>query len=80
MLPARVAPDPLPRPVSEPPESVRLGYPAELRDADFAKIAALALPGLAAIVGMTAFGGVIGYRQAKAGYLLRAAGAGRFLQ
>ena len=59
---------------------MRLGYPAELRDADFAKIAALALPGLAAIVGMTAFGGVIGYRQAKAGDLLRAAGAGRFLQ
>jgi len=82
VLPARVAPDPLPRPgpVSEPPESVRLGYPAELRDADFAKVAALALPGLAAIIGMTAFGGVVGYRQAKAGYLVRAAGAGRFLQ
>jgi hypothetical protein len=35
---------------------------------------------LAAIAGMTALGGVIGYRQARAGYVLQAAGAGRFLQ
>jgi hypothetical protein len=59
---------------------VRLGYPAELRDADLAKVVSTALPGLAAMAGMTAFGGLVGYRQARAGYLTRAAGAGRFLQ
>lgn len=70
-------------PVQAPAISVelpRLGYPDELRDADFAKVAALALPGLAAIAGMTALGGLFGYRQARAGYVLRTAGAGRFLQ
>ena len=65
---------------SEPPASWRLGYPEELREADLAKAIALALPGLAAIAGMTALGGVVGYRQAKAGYMLPAAGAGRFLR
>lgn len=52
----------------------------ELRPDDLGRIAASAVPGLAALVGMTLLGGVIGYRQARAGYLLRAAGAGRFLQ
>jgi hypothetical protein len=59
---------------------VRLGYPEDLRYANFAELAAVALPGLAALVGLTALGGLLGYRQAKAGYLLRTAGAGRFLQ
>lgn len=73
---------PAQRPVlgTEPPTALRLGYPDELRDADLARVLSLALPGLAAMAAMTAFGGVVGYRQAKAGYLLRAAGAGRFLQ
>lgn len=91
-IPLRSAPVPLPRtappgaakplppqPAGVPGEAaapVRLGYP----DADLAKALAVALPGLAAMAGMTALGGLIGYRQAKAGYLLRAAGAGRFLQ
>ena len=64
----------------QPPAPVRLGYPADLRDADLAKVVSTALPGLAAMAGMTAFGGLVGYRQARAGYLTRAAGAGRFLQ
>ncbi len=64
----------------DPALSVRLGYPEELRSADITKLAMVALPGLAAIAGMTALGGVIGYRQARAGYVLQAAGAGRFLQ
>jgi hypothetical protein len=59
---------------------VRLGYPDDLRDADLAKVVSMALPGLAAMAGMTALGGLVGYRQARAGYLLRAAGVGRFLQ
>ena len=64
----------------QPPAPVRVGYPDDLRDADLAKVVSMALPGLAAMAGMTAIGGLVGYRQAKAGYLLRAAGAGRFLQ
>lgn len=90
-LPAAPALKPLSRVASVPPaapprvpaqsvELPRLGYPDELRNADFGRVAALALPGLAAIAGMTALGGMFGYRQAKAGYVLRAAGAGRFLQ
>lgn len=86
-VPARVGP-PTSRPAPaqgqaatvQPPPPVRLGYPDELRDADLAKVLSTALPGLAAMAGMTALGGLIGYRQARAGYLLRAAGAGRFLQ
>ena len=62
-----------------PPPEGRLGYPAYLRNADFAQVAAVALPGLAAILGATALGGFLGYRQAKAGFVLRAAGTARFL-
>jgi len=78
----RVVPaPPAPRQSSaDPALSVRLGYPEELRSADITKLALMALPGLAAIAGMTALGGVIGYRQARAGYVLQTAGAGRFLQ
>ena len=93
--PAASAPGALPRSTpsppaarpAEPPEApaesadlLRLGYPDELRTADLGEVASLALPGLAALVGMTALGGAFGYRQAKAGYMLRAAGAGRFLR
>lgn len=60
----------------EPTAPVRLGHP----EADLARALAAALPGLAAMAGLTAIGGVAGYRQARAGYLLRAAGAGRFLR
>lgn len=55
-------------------------YLPELRPDDLGRIASTALPGVAALVGMTLLGGAIGYRQARAGYLLRAAGAGRFLR
>ena len=65
--------------VGAPPPEGRLGYPAYLRNADFAQVAAVALPGLAAILGVTALGGFLGYRQAKAGFVLRAAGTARFL-
>ncbi len=72
-------------PSSRPPSAgpgvaVRLGYPEYLRQADITGLALVALPGLAALLGLTAIGGVLGYRQAKAGYLLRAATAGRFLR
>ena len=73
-------PPPLTRPAASPPEAVRLGYPEYLRQATMTELASVALPGLAAILGLTALEGLLGYRQAKAGYLLPAAGAGRFLR
>ena len=75
------APPPLrPDSLGKPSESVLPGYQEALRAADIGVLAAAALPGLAAIAGLTALGGFLGYRQARAGYLLRAVGAGRFLQ
>jgi len=62
------------------PQTGPAGYPGYLPDADFAELAVVALPGLAGIVGITALGGFLGYRQAKVGYMLRAAGSARFLQ
>lgn len=62
------------------PTAARAGYPGYLRDADMAQVATLALSGLAGILGMTALGGFLGYRQAKAGYMVRAGGIARFLQ
>jgi len=62
-----------------PPVSERLGYPEYLRHTDIAGLTSVALPGLAVIMSLTAIGTMVGYRQAKAGYLLRATGAGRFL-
>ena len=63
-----------------PPDAVRLGYPEYLRDADFAEVAVVALPGLGGIIAIAALGGFLGHRQAKAGSVLRAAGTARFLQ
>ncbi len=73
-------PPPRTGPAAPASESVRLGYPEYLRQATMTELASVALPGLAAILGLTALGGLLGYRQAKAGYLLPAAGAGRFLR
>lgn len=73
------APARQPEPLAAPPNPSRGGLPA-LPPADLGRIAALALPGLAGIAALTALGGFLGYRQAKAGYVLRAAGTARFLQ
>ena len=77
--PAAPAP---PRPESGggSPVAGRTGYPEYLRDADVADVAVVALPGVAGILGITALGGFLGYRQAKVGFILRAAGSARFLQ
>lgn len=61
-------------------EPLSAGSPNFFPDADIGGAAARALPGLAAILGMTAIGAIVGYRQARAGHMLRAAGAARFLQ
>lgn len=80
--PTRPSSGPPPRtgPAAPVSESVRPGYPEYLRQATMTELASVALPGLAAILGLTALGGLLGYRQAKAGHLLPAAGAGRFLR
>jgi hypothetical protein len=62
-----------------PPASVRVGYSEFLRTAGVTQMAALAGPGLTGILLLTAGGGFIGYRQAKAGHAVRTEGIARFL-
>ena len=62
-----------------PPASFRAGYSEYLRNAGVTQMAALALPGLGGILLLTAGGGFIGYRQAKAGHAVRTEGIARFL-
>ncbi|MBI5338515.1 MAG: hypothetical protein HZB45_12610 [Mycolicibacterium rufum] len=59
--------------------SGRIGYGEALRTAGTSQLAALALPGVVGIVVLTALGGLLGYRQAKAGQALRARGTARFM-
>lgn len=65
---------------TEAPVSFRVGYPEYLREAKIGEVAVLALPGAIGIVVLTALGGVVGYRQAKAAQGVRVAGTARFLQ
>lgn len=65
---------------TEVPPSTRVGYPEYLRDAKIGEVAALALPGFAGLLALTGLGGFLGYRQAKAGHVVRAAGTTRFMQ
>jgi len=58
----------------------RAGYSDYLRNAGMAQITAIAVPGAAAILLFTLAGGFIGYRQARAGHLIRAEGISRFLR
>jgi hypothetical protein len=60
--------------------STRVGYPTYLRDAKMGEVAAVALSGFAGLAALTAFGGVVGYRQAKAGHIVRTTGTTRFVQ
>lgn len=61
------------------PENFRAGYPQYLRNAQMIEVAGLALPGVLGIFALTAAGGLVGYRQAKASHMVRAAGTARFL-
>jgi hypothetical protein len=45
-----------------------------------AQVTSLAVPGAAAILLFTVGGGFIGYRQARAGHVIRAEGISRFLK
>lgn len=62
-----------------PPASIRVGYNEFLRTAGVTQMAALAGPGVTGILLLTASGGFIGYRQAKAGHTVRTEGIARFL-
>ena len=60
-------------------ETAPQGYTDYLRRPGLPQLAAAALPGVAGIVLMSLGGGVIGYRQANAGRMIRASGAARYL-
>lgn len=62
------------------PASFRAGYAAYLRTAKIGEIAGLGFAGLLGLVALAAVGGMIGYRQAKAGLAVRAGAPVRFLQ
>jgi hypothetical protein len=62
------------------PVAFRAGYSDYLRNAGMAQITAIAVPGAAAILLFTLGGGFIGYRQARAGHVIRAEGMTRFLR
>ena len=57
-----------------PNSSYRVGYTEYLRSAGLPQVAALAVPGLAGILVLTGAGGLVGYRQAKAGHAVRDGG------
>ncbi|MBV8929002.1 MAG: hypothetical protein JO152_07755, partial [Mycobacteriaceae bacterium] len=59
--------------------SYRPGYSDYLRTAGVRQLATVALPGLGGMLILTAGGGLIGYRQAKAGHSVRTRSIERFL-
>ena len=86
-VPAVPRPTPDERPASAAPEAVptfvpdgfRAGYATYLRSASIGEVAGLAALGVSGLAAATAVGGLIGFRQAKAGLAVRAAGTARFL-
>jgi hypothetical protein len=66
-------------PLGEPVE-FRAGYSDYLRNAGIAQITAIAVPGAVAILLFSLSGGFIGYRQARAGHIIRTEGITRFLR
>jgi len=65
--------------VAVPASSYRIGYAEYLRTAGMSQLAALAVPGVAGMLVLTGAGGLVGYRQAKAGHAVRTGGAARFV-
>ncbi|ODQ85845.1 hypothetical protein BHQ18_28235 [Mycolicibacterium flavescens] len=61
-----------------PVSSYRLGYPVALQNAGIAQLVALAAPGVAGMLVLTGAGGLVGYRQAKAGHAVHP-GVARFV-
>jgi hypothetical protein len=62
-----------------PPSAYRAGYGEYLRTAGLGEIAAVAVPGFTGILVLTGAGGLLGYRQARAGHAVRSTGTVRFL-
>lgn len=60
-------------------QAPRQGYPEFVRTAGLPQLAGAALPGVAGILFLTFGGGLIGYRQASAGRMIRASAAARYL-
>ena len=60
------------------PTSYRAGYGQYLRTAGMPQVIAMAVPGVTGIMVLTGAGGLIGYRQARAGRAIRASGSSRF--
>jgi hypothetical protein len=65
--------------VAVPATSYRIGYTEYLRNAGLSQVAALAVPGVAGILVLTGAGGLVGYRQAKAGHAVHTSGTARFV-
>ena len=63
-----------------PNASYRIGYTEYLRTAGLPQVAALAVPGLVGILVLTGAGGLVGYRQAKAGHAVHVGGSARFMR
>jgi len=60
--------------------SYRVGYGEFLRSAGISQVAALAVPGVTGILVLTGAGGLVGYRQAKAGLAVRSGSTARFVK
>ena len=56
-----------------------IGYTEYLRSAGLSQVAALAVPGLGGMLVLTGAGGLVGYRQAKAGHAVHTSGTARFV-
>jgi hypothetical protein len=65
--------------VAVPASSYRIGYTDYLRYAGLSQVAALAVPGVAGMLVLTGAGGLVGYRQAKAGHAVHTSGTARFV-
>lgn len=65
--------------VAVPAASYRVGYSEYLRSAGLPQVAALAVPGVAGMLVLTGAGGLVGYRQAKAGLAVHTSGTARFV-
>jgi hypothetical protein len=57
----------------------RVGYVDYLRAVGVDQAAAAAVPGLTGMLVLTCAGGLLGYRQARVGRIVRASGPGRFM-
>jgi hypothetical protein len=65
--------------VAVPANSYRVGYTEYLRNAGLSQVVALAVPGVTGMLVLTCAGGLVGYRQAKAGHAVHTSGTARFV-